>query len=65
MNTYSFLLIFFRDGGAYEDAYMITNAVLKGLQVYAFLICFHRGNFSPLGLWELNPDLQRVLFTQN
>jgi hypothetical protein len=32
-----FLLLSFnlcRDGGAYEDAYMITNAVLKGLQVY-------------------------------
>ena len=23
----------FRDGGVYEDAYMVTNAVLKGLQV--------------------------------
>ncbi len=27
------ITILCRDGGAYEDAYMITNAVLKGLQV--------------------------------
>ncbi len=26
--------LLYRDGGAYEDAYMITNAVLKGLQAY-------------------------------